>query len=441
MRVLIGVHHFPPTHQGGAELRALRTARYLQSRGIDVYVVCVEDIEFGSRPGCFSKEEVYEEVPLTRLFLNFHLYPDPHRFEYENLWIKEVTSELIHRLTPTLFHLFSGYLLSGSVIVEAKKAGLPVCLSLTDFWFLCREINKLTPLGKLCPLATSWVDCVRCEAAHRRRYRVLEQMFPSVMTLYWKLHWAERDQILQRETFLQKVLGQVDLFISPSQFLRSVYVRAGIPEERIVFCRQGRDFPALKPENLIKTFSPELRVGYTGQIAPHKGVHLLAEALRMLPSVPVSAYVYGDMNAYPHYTAYVKKVVAKDARFHWMGKYSMEIPLWKVYQNIDVQIVPSIWYENSPNVILEAFAHRTPVITSTQGGMAEMVRDGVDGLHFEHGSAKSLAECIDRVNRDRGLLRRLQEGIQPVKSIRQEMDELIEIYQKILDCYPDHKGG
>ncbi|GAP08048.1 glycosyltransferase [Anaerolinea thermolimosa] len=440
MRILLGVHHFPPVHQGGAELRALRTAQQLQSRGMDVHVFCVEDIEFGSSPGCFVTEEVYEGLPLTRLFLNAHLYPDPHRFEYENLWIEETARELIHRLAPQLFHLFSGYLLSGSVIVEAKRAGLPVCLSLTDFWFLCREINKLTPLGRLCPLSVSRVDCVRCEAEHRRRYRVLDQVFPPLMTLYWQLHFAEKEQIIRREAFLQRVLAQVDLMISPSQFLRSVYIRAGIPAERIVFCRQGRDFPGLTPENLVKTPSEKLRLGYTGQIAPHKGVHLLIKALQMLPGLPLSVVIYGDMSRYPQYAHCLEKASTRDSRIHLMGAFPEGTPLWKIYQEMDVQIVPSLWYENSPNVILEAFAHRTPVITSNQGGMAEMVQDGVDGLHFEHGNAKSLAACIGRLNQDRGLLRRLQDGIQPVRSTSQEVDELIEVYQKILVRSPEHRG-
>ena len=54
-------------------------------------------------------------------------------------------------------------------------------------------------------------------------------------------------------------------------------------------------------------------------------------------------------------------------------------------------MVPSIWWENSPLVIQEAFFHRRPVICSDVGGMAEKVTDGVDGIHFRVGDAFSLA--------------------------------------------------
>jgi glycosyltransferase involved in cell wall biosynthesis len=61
-----------------------------------------------------------------------------------------------------------------------------------------------------------------------------------------------------------------------------------------------------------------------------------------------------------------------------------------VFTLVSQVVVPSIWYENSPNVILEAFAHRTPVVASDLGGMAELVEDGVNGLRFTPGDASSL---------------------------------------------------
>ena len=54
---------------------------------------------------------------------------------------------------------------------------------------------------------------------------------------------------------------------------------------------------------------------------------------------------------------------------------------------------PSIWWENSPLVIQEAFQHGRPVICSDIGGMAEKVTDGVNGLHFRAGDPDSLAEA------------------------------------------------
>jgi glycosyltransferase involved in cell wall biosynthesis len=71
-------------------------------------------------------------------------------------------------------------------------------------------------------------------------------------------------------------------------------------------------------------------------------------------------------------------------------------------QRCHAVLVPSIWWENSPLVIQEAFAARRPVICSDIGGMAEKVRDGVDGWHFRARSAGSLAEVLRGLAEDPG---------------------------------------
>jgi glycosyltransferase involved in cell wall biosynthesis len=91
-----------------------------------------------------------------------------------------------------------------------------------------------------------------------------------------------------------------------------------------------------------------------------------------------------------------------------------------------------VWYENSPNVILEAFAHHTPVVASDLGGMAELVRDGENGLLFAPGDADSLARQLRRLLDDPHLLSALRAGIGPVKSVAQEMDELEGVYQTVV---------
>jgi len=99
---------------------------------------------------------------------------------------------------------------------------------------------------------------------------------------------------------------------------------------------------------------------------------------------------------------------------------------------LDVVVVPSLWYENSPNVILEAFAHRTPVIVSDLGGMAELVEEGVNGLCFPPGEAASLATALRRLIEEPGLLARLRAGIKPVKTVAEEMTELQAIYRAVV---------
>jgi glycosyltransferase involved in cell wall biosynthesis len=102
------------------------------------------------------------------------------------------------------------------------------------------------------------------------------------------------------------------------------------------------------------------------------------------------------------------------------------------FARLDVVVVPSLYYENLPNVILEAFAHGTPIIASNLGGMREAVRHEVDGLLFETGNAADLAAQIRRLIEDSALVARLRGGITRPASVSDEVDVLIEAYETIL---------
>jgi GT2 family glycosyltransferase len=99
-----------------------------------------------------------------------------------------------------------------------------------------------------------------------------------------------------------------------------------------------------------------------------------------------------------------------------------------VLADLDVVVVPSIWIENAPFIIREAFAARVPVVASNLGGMAEMVRDGADGLLFPAGDASALAAALRRLLDEPQLLPALRAGIRRPMSIEEDAASLREIY-------------
>jgi glycosyltransferase involved in cell wall biosynthesis len=103
-----------------------------------------------------------------------------------------------------------------------------------------------------------------------------------------------------------------------------------------------------------------------------------------------------------------------------------------VHAELDVLVVPSTWYENSPLTIHEAFQHGTPVVTCDLGGMRETVRHEVDGLHFRAGDERGLAEALERLARDPALLERLANGVPAVKSIEADAEETEARYRRLL---------
>jgi glycosyltransferase involved in cell wall biosynthesis len=431
MKIVVAVHHFPPRYTSGAELRAYRTAAWLRDHGHDVHVVCVEAIDTGDEHGLTFEDESYDGLQVRRLSFKLAAAPEPYRWEYDNPWVGGHMRRYLVELAPDLFHLIGGYLMSGSSLQAAVDLQIPTVITLTDFWFLCPRITLLRSNGQLCAPPFDAAACARCLGEERRRFRILGRIAPALMNAFWRAQQDRVARVRARMMFLREMLDRVDVVISPSRFLRDLFIEAGVASERIAFSRQGRDFPNLAPEVLTKTPATRLRLGYLGQIAPHKGVHTLFQAIRELPGAALEVKVYGDETSAPGYTHRLRQMVRQDARLSLEGAYE-RAEISRVLQGLDIVVVPSVWYENSPNTILEAFAHRTPVVASNLGGMAELVRDGENGLLFVPGDAGSLASQLRRLLDVPHLMAALRAGIGPVKTMAQEMDELEGIYQAVV---------
>jgi len=428
LRIIVAVHHFPPRYTSGAELRAYRTAARLRDYGHDVRVICVESVDVGAR-GLEFEDEVYDGLPVRRLSFDLTAASDPFRWAYDNPWIREHLHGYLSDWPPDVFHLISGYLMSGSALWAARGLGIPTVLTLTDFWFLCPRITLLRSNGRLCAPPFDAVTCARCLGEEKRRYRVPGKLAPRLMQAYWQSQPGSVARVQARMDYLRETLNSVNFIISPSQFLRDMFIQAGAPPQRIRFSRQGRDFPGLAPE---KTAVPPsgLRIGYLGQIAPHKGVHVLFEAVRRIESAPLTVQAWGDGSRFPAYARRLRRLARSDSRLKLAGVYERS-EVSRVFRELDLVVVPSVWYENSPNVILEAFAHRTPVVASRLGGMAELVTDGVNGFQFEPGDAGDLARVLCRFVEQPGLAAELGRGAPPVRTVQEEIEELLQIYANL----------
>jgi glycosyltransferase involved in cell wall biosynthesis len=447
MKILIAVHHFPPTFKGGAEWRAHRTAKWLQDRGHVVRVICVESINDPATADLRWVDETFDSLAVRRLFLNLPNATDLGKWEYDNPWIGAHLAQYLAEEKPDIFHLISGYLMTAAAIRAAKSLEIPVVLTLTDFWFLCLRHTLQRTSGQVCPKATL-LDCTRCFLEKKRRFRLPAQWMPTLTSAAWR--WMQASsavkrymtKIEERAAALQTAIGEVDIAICPSNFLKQTYVDRGFLASDMRFMRQGLShIPERQPK---KTFSPWLRLGYIGQIAPHKGVHTLIEAFLKLAASSSEGLslgsragqlkLYGDTTQFPDYYRELQKKAAHNKQIQFLGTFDNS-RIGEIYEGLDVLVVPSTWYENSPNVILEAFSHQTPVIASDLGGMAELIDHDVNGLLFEAGNVDSLVATLQRLLAQSSYLSKLQKGIPTVKTVSLEMQELLDIYTEVKARY------
>ncbi|MGE3908148.1 MAG: glycosyltransferase family 4 protein [Chloroflexota bacterium] len=433
--VIVAVHGYPPTFGGGAERRAERTARGLLKRGYRVAVLCVESAAT-SRPGAPWEDTTQDGVLVRRLSFDARAARDRFRMSYANPLVKTALQDLIQAWHPSLVHLFSGYLLTASVIHAARAANLPTIVTLTDYWWLCHQITLIRTDGSRCD-GPSIPACTRCHAETFRRYRLTAQQWPEGAAAFWKL--AERSPTLgrmvgatqqrQRRATLLAALGQTDALIAPSQYLARYYLHAGVDAAKLRVWRQGVDARGALPRRPSDT----LRFGYLGQIKSHKGIDVLLAAWgRLRGTRPRQLVLYGSDVGEAEYGQRIRQSIAEIEGVTWPGEFGAGGP-WAALSDMDVLVVPSRWAENSPNSILEARAAHVPVVGSDLGGVAEMVKHDEDGLLFQVDDPADLARQLQRLLDEPALAERLRERTPPVQSVDDEIDQICTLYQEILE--------
>ncbi len=282
---------------------------------------------------------------------------------------------------------------------------------------LCEDLGKSTPSVSPPVLA-------------ERRIQFLAQYVSGWVTRFSPRATAG---IRHRQRFTRDVFQNVDLFISPSRFLRNFFVRHGLDSEKIVYLDNG--FPPMeRVPDLARPVHRPVRFAYIGTWIPPKGVDLLIRAFRDIDPSKGILRIYGffpGYDGYPEYVQLLHSLAAGSSAIEFKGRYNSD-RVCDVLADVDVIVVPSIWWENSPLTVHEAFQAGIPVVTANVGGMAEFVPDGVCGLQFHHRDWRSLREVVNRICNSPEILDELRKGVPPVLTMEEHVQCLLALYEKAL---------
>jgi glycosyltransferase involved in cell wall biosynthesis len=170
-----------------------------------------------------------------------------------------------------------------------------------------------------------------------------------------------------------------------------------------------------------------MRIAFVGSLAASKGAHLLLEAVRSLPDLAAEVAIWGR-HSDARYAQRLDALAQGDARIRFAGTFAAAefatILAWA-----DVLVIPSLWYENAPLVLLEALAHRCPVVVADVPGLTEPMRIGVDGWTFRRGDAGDLAAQLARAAGDRAALSAVRAAPAASRTTADYMDDLLPIYE------------
>jgi glycosyltransferase involved in cell wall biosynthesis len=411
VKILIASHSHPQLSRGGAEIAAFQLFHALNGRtGYESWFLgCVRDPTKQKLGATMSQP--YSE----REYLYAAGAFDWFKFANQDRKFPGEFRDLLLRLQPQIVH-FHHYLNFGVEAFLQVREVLPRCriaVTLHEYLALCHHYGQMiTKQNRTLCYEASPARCAEC--------------FTDIPA----------SDFFLRNLYIKRFFELVDHFIAPSKFLAERYIAWGIPKERIsvienvVAATQGSSSALERHRD-----RDPLRVGFFGQISLLKGINVLFDAAELMLERKIDNIVfeiYGDYSGQPNefQQDFLGRLGKAGRNVRFQGAYD-QFRVDRLMQSMDLILVPSIWWENSPLVIQEALRNRRPVICSDIGGMAEKVRDGIDGFHFPVGSSLALVALLARLAESRTTLTDVANTMNAPATVQEMTDRYLQFYSSL----------
>lgn len=337
-----------------------------------------------------------------RILLNLVNIPlTKYRYRFVNEQVDIRFQKILEEFKPDIVHFGHLNHLSLSLPSIAAKLNIPTIYTLHDFWLMCARGRFIQRNSKQILQPCDCQEDQKCAEQCYSGYFTGDESSAETDLAYWQQWIATRMQ------HTKGIIEHIDHFISPSKFLMNKFITDfDIPQDKLSYLDYGFDLERLSARKRQK--DKQFVFGYIGTHTPEKGVDLLLRAFENITS-DAHLRIWGAEREETKALKQISNQLPDHIRdkIEWMGSYKNENIVSDVFNHLDSIIVPSIWGENSPLVIHEAQQLRIPVITSDHGGMAEYVRDGVNGLLFKHRDESDLTAKMQKLSGDKNLYQKL----------------------------------
>jgi glycosyltransferase involved in cell wall biosynthesis len=333
--------------------------------------------------------------------------------EVDDPSVRTAFAGVLDEITPDVVHFYNLHNLGMSLPAECKARGIPTVLSSNNYWPICPRLYLASERLERCGgPSDDGSKCERClgqtgtAAAHAARKRAGRALLDE----------------------------HIDVHLAVSQRVRQLFVDNGADPARLrVLLQQPPSVDEIwartgSKRAIVGRLDRSLRVGYLGSVMPHKGVHVLAQALQALPLGSIAAVAIGDVQ--PDYRAHLQKL-DRNKTLHFFGGYA-QAQVAELLATVDVVVVPSVWDDCAPLVVREALAARAPVLGSRIGGIPDFIVHGENGLLFTAGDPVGLARALAAFLQDRTLLGRMQQSIAAPAGFGAYVDDVLAVYGELL---------
>ena len=452
MRVLHAIHDFLPRHRAGSEIYALHLCRELAARH-DVSILCA-DYDPHQRHGHVTWR-LYDGLPIVEITNNWKCRSFDET--YRAPLMADRLDHVLRATQPDVVHVHNLLNLSFDLPRLARGRGANVVATLHDYTLLCASGGQRVHVAD--QHVCHDIDTGRCARCFRQSPfgaqvslgrlagdRAIGPAFDVAATLARRFprtlgRLASRAgrmptfgvtarDIDDRLAASRSVFDLLDVVVAPSASIASEFTRFGMPAAKMRTMDYG--FVPLARRRAAASSPSVLRIGYVGTLVWHKGVHALIDAVRGLPRTAYTVKVFGDLGVFPEYVADLR-VRARGLPVAFEGKFEQR-NMSDIYRQFDVLVVPSLWLENSPLVIHEAFMAGVPVVGARIGGIAELIEHGRTGLLYDPADARGLEAALRRLIETPAHLADLTAGVQArthVRSITEDADAWDAIYRDV----------
>jgi len=402
MNVLQVIHGYPPHYMAGSEVYTWNLCRQL-AREHRVSVFTRVENPYATP---YSVEDSRDDGVFVRR-LNKPGRDYTFRDKYLDPRVDDAFRAMMREVRPDVVHVGHLSHLSTQIPAIARdEFGVPTVLTIHDFWMFCFRGQLVRTDDRLCA-GPSAEGCLACA-----RHLFKEWMTPA--------------QVEEWQRQMHDVAEHFDRCLAPSRTVASFFHAQGVPEAKVVLSPYGFDVGRIVPRRAPRTSGP-VRFGFLGRVIPVKGVAMLLKAFHATRG-EATLDVWGNPNGH---TAWLTELCGRDPRVHLRGGYHNG-QVQEALDGMDVLVAPSLWLENSPLVIQEAFLAGVPVITSNAGGMAELVRHGLDGFLTPLGDEDALQALLQRVIDRPGVLATLAPERSRVRSIEDDAAGCLALYEELI---------
>lgn len=451
MKIIHGSSWYFPDSSGGVEVYIDDLVKNLQNIGISSTVAAARKT---TKPDHYTYNDTdiyrYPCNPETANFAEYQQQIPPKDFEYFANWISQQNADIYHqhswRFGCGVHHLR-----------EARSLGKPCIVTIHLSEAICLRGTMMRYGETVCEGLIDERLCGRCVGVPPRvpdwaigGLSNLPALFSAVETSLLNSSQVRLRQlgraigIPQRvKAHRQKLLEMemhADRIIAVCEWLYEALLINGIPEKKLVLCRQGVSSnisgELLKIENRISPIQKPLRVGFLGRWHETKGAEVLVEAVGRLPvDVNIELTLHGMVHGEGDRQARDRALAISqtDSRIRVAEKLS-RVEVAGALCKFDVLAVPSQCLETGPLVVLEAFKLGVPVVGSDIGGIAELVQHGVNGLLIPALDVQAWADVLADLARNRDRVVELAKNIHhiPVRTMEDVAAEMGEIYREVL---------